>query len=342
MLLVNQKQLNTSNTDSKYELAAYAADYRKNLAQLREEYPDQKIRLQRTGWPKKSNGYERPVPPIILPAETMSNGEVWAYCKGRPTIEANGLATLKETSIMLEGLSLTLDLKKDADLAVYLMCKTTFVGKFFQIKDPIKEAKKRNEAALNELALKKTVYEGLSDENKCRIVATSWGVANATRDNIYIVRENLEKKVKEAQKKKDSDASNRSLRGIKEFIDDVKGDPEIRRRSVFQYAIDTKKMRFDKITGWYVIGDRNVLYVPAAEFDNALQYAANYFGHSLKSEEWDMFLKDVVDEELVNMQDKGGMFWLAKELGLNPGVKITAEEVKVQILNAINMTESKE
>ena len=334
MILVNQKILDTRNTDKNYDLIAYAEDYRSCLADLRKEYPDNKIRLQRVGWPKKSKstGISREVPPITLPLSMTQNGEVWAYSKTSAKIEPNGLADIKETSMMVTGLSWTIDIAKDPDLAVYMMYKTPFINLYFVVKDAAKEARKLADAKRAELNLGKQIYEGLSDDNKARMVAASWGVDGAMTDTPDQVRINLEEKVRAEQAKKDKNPETRSLRGIAEFIEDVKGDPAIRRRAALQYALDNKKMVLDRFTGWYMIGDRKVVYIPSEHLDTPLMYAGNYFGDSMKKEDWLMFLKDIVNEDFINIQDKQGIFWLAKELGIDVGVKITAEEAKAKLL----------
>lgn len=334
MILVNQQVLNTRNTEKGHPLYSYAEDYRKCLESLRREYVDNKIRLHRAGWPKKSKetGMNRDIPPVILPLSMTYNGEIWAYTKVAPKIEANGLAEIKEPYMQINGLSWTIDISKDPDLAVYLMCKTPFINKYFIVKDPEKEAKKRADAKRASLNLGKQIYEALSDDNKLRIVAASWGVDGAMTDNADLVRENLEIKVLAEQAKKDKNPEIRSIRGIDDFLEDVKGDPAIRRRAALQYAIDNKKMSLDKFTGWYMIGDRKIVYIPAEKLDEPLMYAGNFFGDTMKREDWLMFLKDVVDEDFINKQDKQGVFWLAKELGIDVGVNVKAEEARAKLI----------
>ena len=265
MILVNQKILDTRNTDPGYELKAYAEDYRQCLAELRKEFPDNKIRLQRVGWPKKSKstGLNKKLPPISLPYSAMCEGEIWAYSRSSAKIEPNGLANIQENSKLFTELSWTIDISKDPDLAVFFMKKAGFFKQFFMVKDEAREARKKADAKRAELNLGKQIYEGLSDDNKARMVAASWGVDGAMTDTPDQVRINLEEKVRAEQAKKDKNPEIRSLRGIAEFIEDVKGDPAIRRRAALQYALDNKKMVLDRFTGWYMIGDRKVVYVPA-------------------------------------------------------------------------------
>jgi len=342
MLLVNQKPLpTTANVDRNHEMYGYIKEYEDGMKKLRTEFPLGTIKLNRVGYPKKNKGVAKPIPTFICPLEWMAEGAtgsaLWSYCKGTPKIMPNGLNDIPEKHISINGADLVLDWKKDADFAFFIFFKTPLVKKdgvrgtmdMFAIKDPEREAMKRADAKRATLELTKAVYDGLVDENKLRIVAASWGVANAYKDLPDLVREKLETTVLAAEAKKSKEPNNISLRGIKEFLEDVKADSEIRRKALIQYAVDEKKIEFDKFSMKFKNKERDVLSVPAQYLNDRITYAAFFFGQ--KNSEWQTFIREVIDLDLLNRQDKRGLYWIYGELGLDPEKK-KVEEIRDELV----------
>ena len=144
-----------------------------------------------------------------------------------------------------------------------------------------------------------------------------------------LVREKLETTVLAAEAKKSKEPNNISLRGIKEFLEDVKADSEIRRKALIQYAVDEKKIEFDKFSMKFKNKERDVLSVPAQYLNDRITYAAFFFGQ--KNSEWQTFIREVIDEDLLNRQDKRGLYWIYGELGLDPEKK-KVEEIRDELV----------
>lgn len=340
MLLVNKKPLPSVAKADSSELAEYVKEFQKGMKFFSEEFPRGVIRLNRTGYPRKAKGKVKPVPPFCMPLEWMAenmdkNGSaLWSYCKGSPVVQANGLMDIRERSMWLSGADMSLDWKKDADFAFYFYFKTNMISSgTYRVKDPEKEALKRAQARRAKHDLATAIYDGLIDENKLRAVAASWGVDNAYKDIPDIIREKLEKKVIEADEKKTKEPNNHAIRGIQDFLEDVKVGDEIRRKALIQYAVDQSKIKFDKFAVKYKWADgRDIVSVDPRFLNNSIEYLANYLSHPTQKTTWVGFVRGLIDEDLIAHQDNRGLYWLAEQLGFEEK-KRTVEELRTELLS---------
>lgn len=339
MLLVNKKPLPSVAKADSSELAEYIKEFQKGLDFFRKEFSRGVIRLNRTGYPRKAKGKVKPVPPFCMPLEWMAenmdkNGSaLWSYCKGSPVVQANGLMDIRERSMWLSGADMSLDWKKDADFAFYFYFKTNMIsGGTYRVKDPEKEAIKRAQARKAKHDLATAIYDGLTDENKLRAVAASWGVDNAYKDLAVLISEKLEKKVIELDEKKSKEPNNHSLRGIQEFLEDVKVGDEIRRKALIQYAIDMGKIKYDSFSIKYKWADGRDIVMVDPRYTDRIQFLANYLSHSTQKATWVGFVRGLLDEDLITHQDKRGLYWLAEQLEFEEK-KRTIEELRTELLS---------
>jgi hypothetical protein len=338
MLLVNKKQLPTAiKAPEGHELSEYIKEFHKGMKFFNDEFPRGPIRLNRTGYPKKSKGKLKPVPPFGMPLEWMaenmdkSGSALWSYLEGSPIVLPNGLCDIRETRMWLNGADLVLDWKKNADFAFFVYFKTDLIktGRY-KVKDPEKEAIKRAQARKAKHDLATAIYDGLTDENKLRNVAASWGVDGAFKDISEILREKLEAKVIEMDEKKSKEPNNPQLRGIQEFLEDVKVGDEVRRKALVQYAIDQNKIVYDKFAVKFKWADGRDIVSVDPRYDK-IEFLAAYLNHPNQKTTWTGFVRGLIDEDLIERQDKRGLYWLAEQLGFEEK-KRTVEELRTELM----------
>src|SRR5512133_3167116 len=111
MLLVNSKQLQiNASKDKDPEMYVYWKEYKEGIEALETRFPNKDIQLRRNGYPKWNKNPDgtrglREHPPLLL-IKAIGNpdqrGATWAYCKGRPLIQANGLVDVPPNDNTIE------------------------------------------------------------------------------------------------------------------------------------------------------------------------------------------------------------------------------------------------
>ena len=337
MLLVNQQELPANTTDKNHPLYPYVKEYHALLDRLKQDCPRGVVKLSRIGWPKTNNGLLEPTPTLSIPLSAAVDGENgtahWAYCQGAPIILPNGLRDIPERRMSISE-QLTIDLKKQPDLAVFLIYKSPFFGKEYRIEDPEAEAYSKAMERSREIELSDTIWKGLAAESRLRMVATAWGVPNASELNDTVLRDYLEKKILNLEKDKRKHPTDPSYKGISEFLQDIKVDDELRVRAVVAKAIEDKVIKYNKQTGKYFIKDRFLILIPTTHIDRHVDYMTGFYSNPMNRGEFIDFLKEVGDADFVENMDKKGVTWLAGLFSIDTKDKadsLLKEEIKAAL-----------
>lgn len=315
MLLVNQKQLTEYPEDS-----LIRKEYQADIEDIKREYPDQDylvVKLTKTP-PPDSSGNVYPVPPFAFPLISKHESEdgssnIWAYCKVPPELKPNGLWEPKKKNRILENGTMLVDMKRDLDFAVYLLKKSqVFKGKFLEIDDPGREARKRGAMKRKEALIYSLVWGELEDEKELRTLAAAWGLPNSEREEPDLLREKLEGILR--KREKDIERG-KKVKGL-EFLMDMRKDKDrLMTRSVIQKAIDKKIIAYDKKERRYMIADSEIMVIPVKEAENHFEY----FADSLNKHKDELLkvLKHFVDEDFIDSlrEDYSKLQWLAKVNG---------------------------
>lgn len=330
MILINGQEL-PKNADKTHPLYSYAREYKNDLASLKSRFPKGIIRLSRMGWPKfNATGLLEPVPMITIPMTCTADSEAgeaqWAYCDGRSTILPNGLRELPTNKRMMKvGESLAIDLNKQPDLAVFIF-KTKFVGLELRIDDPETEAINKALARQGEIELGGVIWNGIANEEKLRMIASAWGVTGAAKTDIRILKAELEKRVLFLENHKQQNAADLSRKGVKEFLDEVKGDKDMMLRSLIQNSIDEKAMQWSMTSGHYLLKNRKFLFVPSDYEGRHVDYIASYLSSPSNEEQLTIFLTEVLTAELIDGIDKIGLAWLCSLYNVDTKGKAPVEQ----------------
>ena len=102
-----------------------------------------------------------------------------------------------------------------------------------------------------------------------------------------------------------------------------------------QYAVDENKIVFDKLSNKYKWPDgRDIVFVDVRALDDKIRFLAQYFSIPSKKSEWQGFVRGLLSEELLERQDKRGLYWLAEQMGLEEK-KRTIEELREELKSEI-------
>jgi hypothetical protein len=323
MLIVNSKVLNNNTQDP--DLKSFDKEYQQGVADLRAKFPSGQIQLQRNGYPaiNKSHDPNYPdmpeiAPPLYVKLSKMdSAGVVWSYCKGRPRILANGLAEVPEdqNSEELSGEVITLDLRNKPDYAFYFMYKSGLLKSHFHVHDPEGDRIKELEQKNAKIKVQYLIREGM-DEAKLRTVSSAWGIPDAGKMNVLLLQDALEGKVFAMEEQKRKNPTDLSLRGVHEFIAEVKTDEVTRPKALIQLAIDDKRLIFSPSDSSYYFDGAKVCYVNTMGSKTKEDSIADFLRDERNKGKWQEMLRALVTEEYLNSLDKVGVRWLAAQMDI--------------------------
>ena len=302
MLIVNQKILNVNTKDP--ELVSFAKEYERGLADLKAKFPTGQVQIQRNGFPlinkspdpNMQSMPETPSPIFIKLTKTDKEGNTWGYCKSRPKIKANGLASVPEidNSEVLDGEILTFSLRDKPDYAFFILIKSGMLGVHYHVYDPEGDKVRDLEAKNAKLRVSFAIRENLSEE-KLRMLASAWGVTDANKKNLLFVQEELETLVFNMEERKNKESSNLSLKGVAEFLAEAKNDEYTRPRAVVQYGIDEGKITFKKTDSHFYFGEIDLCYVPDHKRETRVEYLTNYLTEPSSADIWQYIIKSVIE-----------------------------------------------
>jgi hypothetical protein len=325
MILVNNAILNVKKTDKDYDLASYAKEYQEGVSALRVRFPSGIIQLQQNGYPRinKSLDPEFPDMPEVAPptyfklTRTDPNGVIWGYCKGRPKIEANGLASVPEGDNwdVVDGEILSINLNEKPDYAFFIMYKSNLLKGVLHIHDPQGERLKELQEKNDNIKVQSLIWSDLED-NKLRTVAQAWGVSGVDKKEILVIKDELEKKILSMDADKKKHPENLMLRGVAEFISDTKTDEVTRPKAIVQMAFDSGKLKFRPTDSHMVFGELDLGFVPFDKQNDKATYIVNMLRLAENKEKWVQILKSLIDKGYIEGLDKHGLRWLATQFDI--------------------------
>jgi hypothetical protein len=343
MLIINKSKLEThALNDPKDKMYDFAHEYDKGIKQLREQYGD-KIRFVRPGFPKRTKGIDPrnkevpnmalPTPPMIIPLTAEVNGrtglEIWQCALENPTLLANGQWELgNRRSIMVKDGSLTVNLKKEPELAFFIYFKSPFYSKregkkgLLVIDDPVASAKAEGDKARAELQLQTALYGVLADEEQLKLIAQSYGVAQTDKKHADAIRTELKALVLAGESNK---KRNPLAKGIREFLEELKVTDAVRLRSLVMTAIDKGKIKYFS-DGVYKIGERPICKVTLNDLSRKLEFLCNHLSNVANRPKLQDVLRDIVDKEVLDKSNDPKTFlWLSRMMDL--GVELKEPDV---------------
>lgn len=341
MLLVDKMPLNLEDlNDPKSKQYDFAREYNDTLTYLRDHYKNGYIRFKRPGAIKYTKGADKymnelpkvaePVSPWRIPlsayATTGNKGKhLWACCLSTPEPKANGLWDMGAIKSKTIKEDILVNINEEPDLAFFLYKISPFVKrKLIKVADPVADDSELGEAERELTERKYAVWNMLSDETKLKRMARAYGVASVDTKQPNAIRKELEQVLEKNDKLK---RQNPAIKGVKEFIEEMKVTDALLLRAFIQKSIDDKKLEY-RPDGRWRIGDKIVVQVPASEMSKKNDYLCNYLMAGNNSDKYQEFIKDLINKEYLDgITDKKEWHWLSKVSGFNPEFK-KIEEVK--------------
>jgi len=369
MLLINGEQFNPTANNPDH--AIQKAHYEESVKMIRETYGrggrNSVLTLTRRKEPKRNaTGELEDVPPIVFPAkayveiqfaskdhkrsESLAGMETWAYSENRPNRDGkNDLWEPDPKSIKFMSQSQVFDMNSEMELIYFLLYKSPRVyhlpaiaqGKAKKgdliVEDKALKAREKVETERNALKLKNAImapsstFPLYSDEN-LRKVAAAWGIEGAmdqheSVDNLRLI---LEHRVKEGEKEKKQTGEGK---GFDEFFALIDFDDSVRQRAIIMYALDSGKVKHDREKGVFTFASGGLLLeVPASKKYVAFDYLADHLAKPLNDKEWDLFVKEVIDEDYIHGLTYDDLKWLARHNDITISKK-KAEDLKEDLIS---------
>jgi hypothetical protein len=195
--------------------------------------------------------YKRPNRLLPLIADVVGKdgmSETWRWTSSMPRV-VEGSPVFTENSRIMHESEMTVDCKREPDLAYFLLTKSNLLKSgLFKIEDLDQESKERVDAIGSDAAVKYLIYAKVqsnplfADEAKLRRICASWGVPNSINGHIDRLREQLYANVMLSE----SNIQNTG-RGIEEFIAEVEGkDPLQEYRVAIQNGFDKNIIKWSE------------------------------------------------------------------------------------------------
>lgn len=322
MIIVNSKVLN-ENVSKDSELYNYAKEYQEGVQALKTRFPDGVIRLKRNGFPKQNRlpdgalGLpEIPTPIYIKLTKTDKNGVSWGYCQGQPLIHPNGLVEVppNNNSASFDSEVESFDLKQRPDYVFYIIYKSGLVGVNYSIWNP--EGDRITVLQEKNATLKVQASIREMEEEKLRMVSQAWGVKDAGKKNLLILQDEIENLVFSMEAKKKEEPTNLMLKGVNEFLAEIKADEITRPKAIIQLALDEKRLTFNPANSHMYFDAADICYIPPDKVATRLDFLAQVLRQADRKEQWQGIIKALLDEAYINKLDKYGVRWVAGQLDI--------------------------
>jgi len=366
MLLINGKQFIPTSKDPEH--AIQRAHYEESIKYIKETYGqngrNNTLKLIRRKEPvRNATGLLEETSPMIFPAkayptiqfaqsdakkaESMGGIETWAYSKNRP-LRKNDQFEPDPKSIKIMSHTELLDMVTQMDLIYFLLYKSPKVyyppaieqGKVRRgdliVEDKAAMARERIRKERDELKLRNAIMAPdqsypLHSDAALRKVAAAWGLDGATDpyESVDELRLRLRENVVGAEKLKSK--RNRG-KGVAEFLEMINFDDAVRQRALIMYALDHKKVVYDwsKMRYLYASTDTVLADIPAKDKDEPFDYLSQYLLNEVRAKEWDLFRKEIIDEQYIESLAYDDLKWLAKQNDLTVSQKNT-EQLKKEL-----------
>jgi hypothetical protein len=153
-------------------------------------------------------------------------------------------------------------------------------------------------------------------EEKLRMMGLAWSINDAEKMNVLLLQEELESKVFSMEEKKRKEPLNLMLKGIDDFLAEIKNDDSVRPKAVIQMAIRDKLLEYKPTDSHYYFEGENVCFVPTNKVDTREDFVLNFLRDEKHKDMWVSILKKVVTTEYIETLDKYGVRWLCGQLGI--------------------------
>lgn len=175
------------------------------------------------------------------------------------------------------------------DLIFFLLNKSTHKGKIYELVDERGEAQERVDKKRRAAKLTEALYGTNSPLHDnlalVKTIAQSWGIPNVQGKTESMLLDHLERAVLEGERLK---GKGKDVRGIDEFVQDIKLDDRTKIRAVIQEAIDKGVIAFNENTqnyGWFFLtGDNKwstkIQTMSPRSYDTRQQKLADYLLHN--------------------------------------------------------------
>ena len=357
-MLINGRMLETAIALQKtdHPLHEIAKEYTEGLKQLREQFPDGKIKFVRPGFPRKTKGVDargrevmmvEPAIPALFPLEKkyshpMRGEEIWSCCLQMPKLLPNGLWSIGGKKSLKVDDFYIVDLNRQPDLAYYLAYIAKYDRKgLLKIDDPKAEVRKKAAEERRMVEIKTAIWQMLSDDEQLRKMAAAYGVNGAhTKHNGGYAKDadqlrfELEDQILKNEKRRGK--NDFSVKGISEFLEEMKVTDNVRLRAFIQNLIDEKKIVY-KPDGRFRVGEKAITQVPQSEIGRKFEWLCSFYAMPSNKDRLVELMKDVIDKEyLDNISDDKDFTWIAKTLDINTAFK-KKEELKSTVYGAFNV-----
>jgi hypothetical protein len=347
MLIVNFNRLFVAEAlqDTTHPMHVYAKEYDKGIRDLNKRYPEGTITFKSaveepTVDMIDSKGKEyRDVPegakPVAISlranvAHPTRGTEYWGVCTGTPYLIREGVwdigDKLSKKSKLIEGGSLTVNLKTEADLAFFLYFKCPLItGGHWKIDDPKADIRAKGDEERAALSLRTAIWQTLGDEDTLRLVASAYGIDNVETKEADAIRFELRDTLERNNKLKSSDPT---YKGTEEFMEDLKITDYILLCAFIKHFLNIKAITW-RPDGRYKIGDKTIAQVPADWVKRKFEWLCNHLASPNNLEKLQSLMIDVVNEEYLDSIKEDKIFrWIAKVKDIQGYYNKSAEVVR--------------
>jgi hypothetical protein len=351
MLLINKKPLEVGAAldNEKHPLHRQAKEYSDGLNRLKQMYPDGKLTLLKTGFPKYVDGIDsqgkevrnmpEPAIPYYYPLSTNHTStrgkEIWACCMGDPKILPGDLWDLGNKRSWSIYNQLVIDINDDPDFAYYVYYISRAVkGGHIKVADPKADVKAKADKKRESLERETAIWHSLSDEVQLRKIAQAYGVSSVDSKEPDAIRFELETVLKnnDLAKKKDP-----SYKGTKEFLEDMKITDYVRLSAFLRHWMDESKITYSP-DGRYKIGDKAIAHVPTDQITKKFPYLCNYFAAPNNRDKLASLMKDLINKEyLDSLSDPKDFRWIAGVMELTGYYNKKAEEIREMVFKEFTL-----
>ena len=325
MLIINQAQLNVNVAlqDKTHPMHIYAKEY----SFVRPGYPQLVDGITAKG--KEVRNIPYPTAQMRLPLKTNfrhpdRGTELWACALDAPKLLPGNLWDLGNKKSFAVEERLIVNLKNEPDFAFYLCYISNAVrGGHLKIDDPKADLKDKAEKERREIERKTAIWT--CDDNQLRKICQAYGVPDAMKKEPDALRFEIQDVLAKNDVAQQRDPS---IKGTREFLEEMKITDNVRLRAFVRNAIDLGVVSY-KLDGRYKIGTREIVRVPKMELDRKFDYLCNFLGSPSNLEELRALLVDVINKEYLDtVEDEKDFQWIGKIMDLEGYATKTKEKLR--------------
>ena len=275
MLYLNGKYLDVN--DKNGDMGQHARDYQDKVAKLRTTYGQWLTIKTKKEMKINPTGIAEAIPTITVPLISVVAGpngtEEWAYSENAVVVK-DGQMQLETRQFLVRNGEVTLDLNTQPDLAYYLTEKHPFMksGKL-RIHDERELARSTAEDRRLRTRVESAIYNETStlnvNRNSLETVCKRWGITGTSSKTKDQLQNELYDRVLESEARF---KKSRTGRGIQEFLEDARGNNDMKVGAYVNEAIENGVVVFNpRALTWEVEtggAERPILVsIPATELN---------------------------------------------------------------------------